>query len=334
MSDPGPGPALSVALSVFNGERYLAAAIDSVLAQTFTDFELLVLDDGSTDGTAAIICAAAARDGRVRPILRENRGLIASLNELIAAARAPVVARMDADDICHPERFARQHAFLAARQEIGLVGCWNAHIDAKGRETHVSGADHPQDHAGIIAAMERGETPFSHPAVMFRRDLVLAAGGYRPAFRHCEDLDLWLRLADRTRLANLPERLIHYRRHYGQVSANHTLAQQWGGAVARLAWAERRAGRADPIAGMATLPPPAGIDQAFGRAGAGAEACAMAVPGLLWSSTCASAEGLAIIAAHRAAGGTGTGLWRAAFRLARYGHWSAALRLARTIALT
>lgn len=325
-------PAISVALSVYNGERYLAAALDSVLAQTFADFELLVLDDGSTDGTRAIVLAAAARDARVRPILRENRGLVASLNELVAAARAPIVARMDADDICDPERFARQHAFLSAHPEVGLVGCWNAHIDAAGREAHVPGADHPTSHEAILAAMERGQTPFSHPTVMFRRAVMQDAGGYHPAFRHCEDFDLWLRLADRTRLANLPERLLHYRRHEGQVSANHTLAQQWGSAVARLAWRERRAGRDDPTADLPALPRVDGLDRLFGRGGTAAEACAMVVPGLLYSSACASAEGLALIVAHLAAGGSRTGLWRAVGRLVRLGEPAGAARLARVLA--
>ena len=95
-------------MSVYNGERFLTAAIESVLGQTFSDFEFLILDDGSRDGTRAIVEAMAARDSRIRPIVRENRGLIASLNQLIAEARAPLIARMDADDIALPERFSTQ----------------------------------------------------------------------------------------------------------------------------------------------------------------------------------------------------------------------------------
>lgn len=324
-------PAISVALSVYNGERYLEAALRSVCTQTFADFELLILDDGSTDRTREIVLAAAAKDARIRPILRENRGLIVSLNELVVAASAPIVARMDADDICHPERFAWQHAFLAANPDCGLVGCWNAHIDADGHECDVPGADHPLDHAGIIAAMEAGRTPFSHPTVMFRRDVVLAAGGYHAAFRHCEDFDLWLRLAARTRLANLPQRLIWYRRHGGQVSANHTFAQQYGSVVARLAWAERRAGRPDPTAGLAALPPVSELDRLFGREGVARVARSLAVPGLLHSPACGEGEGLEMIAGHLADGGARDGLWRAAARLARHGDLAGAGRLARAL---
>ena len=105
-------------MSVYNGERFLTAAIESVLGQTFSDFEFLILDDGSRDGTRAIVEAMAARDSRIRPIVRENRGLIASLNQLIAEARAPLIARMDADDVCLPERFARQVQFLGHCHEV------------------------------------------------------------------------------------------------------------------------------------------------------------------------------------------------------------------------
>ncbi len=96
-------PAISVAMSVYNGETFLADAIESVLAQSFGDFEFLLLDDGSRDGSADIIRSYAAKDARIRPIMRENRGLIASLNQLIAESRAPLIARMDDDDICQPQ---------------------------------------------------------------------------------------------------------------------------------------------------------------------------------------------------------------------------------------
>ena len=115
-------PAISVAMSVYNGEQFLAEAIDSVLAQTFRDFELLVLDDGSSDSTPTIIKAYAAKDARIRPIIRENRGLIASLNQLLDESRAPLVARMDTDDVCLPERFAQQIAFLNMHPDYGVVG--------------------------------------------------------------------------------------------------------------------------------------------------------------------------------------------------------------------
>jgi glycosyltransferase involved in cell wall biosynthesis len=122
-------PAISVAMSVYNGERFLAEAIESVLGQTFADLEFLIVDDGSTDGSRAMIEAYAAKDARIRPILRENRGLIASLNQMLDEARAPLVARMDADDVCLPERLAQQVAFLDAHPDYGVLGCWTVDID-------------------------------------------------------------------------------------------------------------------------------------------------------------------------------------------------------------
>ena len=176
-------PAISVAMSVFNCERYLASAIESILAQTFGDFEFLILNDGSTDGSAAIIDHYASRDQRIRAIHRGNCGLIASLNQLLAEARAPIIARMDADDLAIPERFERQYAFLEAHPDYGVVSSWTDDIDAEGRIMSEHTASHPTDHAGFLEAVHH-RTPLCHPAAMYRRDLVLQVGGYHPAFRH------------------------------------------------------------------------------------------------------------------------------------------------------
>lgn len=323
-----PEVALSVALSVYNGERYLTAAIESVLAQSFRDFEFLILDDGSTDATRSIIERHAAIDSRIRLICRENRGLVASLNQLLDEARAPLVARMDADDLSYPERFERQVAFLADHPDHGVVGCWNRHIDGLGREIGVDGPDHPLDHAGALRAMAAGQTPLAHPAVMYRRDLVRAVGGYHAAFRHCEDLDLWLRLSGRTRFANLPERLIAYRRHEAQVSSRHALEQQTGAAVARIAWRERDVGRADPTEHLAALPPICALDALFGRSGVGQAVRAEVLSGLLYSTACASEDGLGLIADHLREGGSREGLWRMVARWVRLGAPMWAARLA------
>jgi glycosyltransferase involved in cell wall biosynthesis len=119
-------------MSVYNAEQFLASAINSILTQSFSDFELLILDDGSNDGSRAIIEDYAARDSRIRPIFRANKGLIVSLNQLLAEARAPIIARMDADDISLPERFARQYAFLQENPDYGVVGCWTDEMDEHG----------------------------------------------------------------------------------------------------------------------------------------------------------------------------------------------------------
>ncbi len=326
-----PIPAISVAMSVYNGERFLGAAIESVLAQSFADFEFLVLDDGSTDATRAIIAHYAARDPRIRPILRENRGLIVSLNQLLDEARAPLVARMDADDICHPERFSRQIAFMGANPDHGVIGSWSTDIDENGKPCAVSGTDHPVTHNDVLAVIEQ-RSPLCHPSIMARREVLLEVGGYHSAYRHCEDYDLWLRLADRTRLANLPERLLLYRRTDSQISNRFSIEQHIGAAVSVLAYRERRAGRIDPTQHLAALPPIAELDALFGRPGLAHEVRATVARGLLYSRPAMTGGGFTLLLDHIADGGRGPELWRTVPRLLRFGVPHRAFRLAATLA--
>ena len=327
-------PAISVAMSVYNGERFLAEAIESVLAQTFGDFEFLILDDGSRDATPQIIADYAARDPRIRAIVRENRGLVASLNQLIEEARAPLVARMDADDICLPERFARQIAFLAGHPDHGVVGCWTLDINEHGAPYHLDARDHPDSHKGFLEAIERGWPLLCHPSVMFRRELVCSVGGYHGAFRHCEDLDLWLRLAGITRLCSVPERLLRYRHYADQVSSRHATEQQIGAAVARLAYDERKAGRPDPTAHLAALPPVDELDALFGREGVSRAVRARVAPGLLYSRAGLSDHGFDLVVRYLREGGQHDGMWRTVARLVRFGDPLRAARLAAALTLT
>lgn len=325
-------PTVSVALSVYNAERFLDEAIRSVLAQTFCDFEFLILDDGSTDGSRAIIEDHADRDVRIRPIVRENRGLIASLNQLIEESRAPLIARMDADDICHPERFARQVAFLAAHPDHGVVGCWTRDIDEFGLPYPLGGEDQPLTHEDFLKAIERNGPLLCHPGVMYRREVVRSVGGYQAAFRHCEDLDLWLRLASVTRIANIPERLLTYRHYAGQVSNRHLTEQQIGAAVARLAYQERKAGRPDPTEHLDQLPPLSQIGALFGGEEASRTARAQIAHSLLHSRTALAGEGFDILLHHVREGGGGHALWRTAARLLTFGEPAKAVRLAAALA--
>ena len=262
-------PRISVALSVHNDELFLPAAIESILGQSFGDFEFLIVNDGSSDRSGAIIDDYARRDSRVRPIHQENRGLIASLNRLIDEARAPLIARMDGDDISLPDRFSRQVEYFDLHPDHGVLGTSTHDIDEAGT-LRLQTDGRPLDHAGIVAALQHG-SPICHPSVMMRRDAVRAVGGYRPAYRHCEDYDLWLRLSPHTRLGNLPERLIHYRRSDSQVSERHLVEQHKGAVAALLSQRERLAGRPDPTQGLAVLPPIDAFDALFGRAGVARE---------------------------------------------------------------
>jgi glycosyltransferase involved in cell wall biosynthesis len=324
-------PALSVAMSVYNGESHLSLAIESILGQTFTDFEFLILNDGSKDGSRAIIDAYAASDPRIRAIHRENRGLVVSLNQLVDEARAPLVARMDADDICLPERFAKQMAFLSANPDHGVIGTWTSDIDEYGAPYSIKGADHPIDHQAFVAGIGNGPM-LCHPSVIMRRDLVLSVGGYHAAFKHCEDFDLWLRLAGITKMCSLPERLVRYRHWPDQVSSKYAYIQQVGAAISYLAYLERAAGRTDPTEHLAELPPIDGLDGLFGREGVAAAVRARVVPTLLYSEAALKSDGYEFIRDYVRSGGKANGLWRTTARLMRIGEPARALGLAFTLA--
>lgn len=237
-------------MPVRDGERFVAAAVDSVRTQTLPDLELLVIDDGSADATAAIITDIAGHDPRVRLLRQPRDGLVAALNRGLAEAGAPLIARLDADDIALPDRLARQCEFMAAHPEVVLLGGWATVIDehgaARGKEMRPS----PD---GIRATLAR-KSPFIHPTVMFRSDAARQVGGYRAAFEAGEDYDFWLRLADSGEIAILPEVLIRYREHGGSVTRTRQLRQIYSARLAKLASAERRAGRADPSAALTTPP--------------------------------------------------------------------------------
>ncbi len=224
MNTDAKKPAVSVLIPVYNGGAFFRAAVESVLAQTFRDFECLILDDGSTDESGKIADELARGDDRVRVIHRENRGLVATLNELVAAARGDLLARMDADDLCLPTRFARQVQFFEQHPEAVCVGCAYWMIDEADRTiTHIRV---PVDDATLQQSMLRGHSPISHPTAMIRAEPLRRLGGYRREFYPAEDFDLWLRLGELGTLANLPDPLIRYRVHSGSISGQATQGRQ------------------------------------------------------------------------------------------------------------
>lgn len=214
MSDP----AISVVMPVYNARPYLAEAVESVLGQTCGDFELLLIDDGSTDGSREDI--EGFKDRRVRLFLREHAGLINVLNFGLAEARAPVIARMDSDDVSLPERFERQLAFLRAHPEVVVLGTRVRFIDAEGRPIRDPFAP-PEEHEDLVRALvdPLAANPIFHPSAMFRREAALACGGYRTPFVVCEDWDFWVRIARLGRLHVLPEVLLLLRKHGQNVTA-------------------------------------------------------------------------------------------------------------------
>jgi hypothetical protein len=238
-------PGVSIVLPVRDGARFLDAAIQSLRDQRFADFELIAIDDGSRDATPALLARQAALDLRLRVIRQEPRGIVAALNRGIEEARAPLIARMDADDVALSDRLERQVAFLGRNPDIALAGTAVIAIDTHGRALGVT--RHPRRHRAIVAALRRGDNAFAHPSVMMRRDAVMALGGYREAFRHAEDFDLWLRMAERFRLANLREPLLRYRYHAEAAGIRHREAQIAAGWAAVASARLGREGRPVPI---------------------------------------------------------------------------------------
>jgi hypothetical protein len=232
-------------MAVYNGERFLDEAVKSVLDQTLEDLELVAVDDGSSDATSEMLERFAAGDPRVVVHRHANRGRPASLNVGIELARAPLIARLDADDVCVPDRLAQQVAFLDGHADVGVVGGAVRLIDADGRCFEES--RYPLSDAEIRKAFAY-TCPFVHSAVVFRRDAFERAGGYRR--NDAEDLDLWLRIAEHHELANLPQTVVSYRFHGEQASVVKCELNAFSVVGARFAARERAAGRPDPLDGV------------------------------------------------------------------------------------
>jgi hypothetical protein len=204
-------PTVSVLMAVYNTERFLERAVESILQQSFRDFELVILDDGSTDRSLSILRRYAAQDQRIRLISRENRGIPQTRNELLREARGEFIAVMDSDDVALPDRLARQVAFLQQSPEVVWVGGAFELIDRGGRLiTKIPLAEQDSE---IKALLQDGHISFLHPTALIRRSAVLQVGGYDESLPLAEDLDLWLRLGEIGALANLPEPVVQYRLH-------------------------------------------------------------------------------------------------------------------------
>jgi glycosyltransferase involved in cell wall biosynthesis len=203
-------PAVTVLMTVFNAGRFLDSSIRSILNQTFRDFEFLIVDDSSTDGSAEVANAWASKDPRLRIIRNEeNRGQTVCLNQGLELARGRWTARHDADDLSHPTRLALQHRFTITQPEIVLVGTNGRIIDEQ--DKLVGLLDAPLSHKAITWTAPF-LNPFMHTSVLFRTDVVRDEfGGYDTGFRIAQDYELWTRVIARHQSANLPQRLVCYR---------------------------------------------------------------------------------------------------------------------------
>lgn len=211
----------SVLLPVYNGGEPLREAIESILAQDEPDFEFLIIEDCSADGSADIVRSFAEKDARIRSIFHQrNAGLAATLNEGLREARGEFVARIDQDDVALPNRLSTQIRFLGTHPQVAVAGSFVYHMGRTPQWDRLVGL--PVEHEEIAGTLPKYNCMY-HPSVMLRRDAILALGGYRPEFRNSEDYDLWLRVSRVYRLANIPIPLLRYRFSVGGMS----LEKKW-----------------------------------------------------------------------------------------------------------
>lgn len=213
-------PRISVLMPAYNSEQYVAEAIESILNQTFADFEFIIINDGSTDNTAKIIDEYAQRDKRIKFVNnKKNKGLIGVLNEGLDLATGEYIARMDSDDISLPMRFEKQIEYMDAHPECGVLGTW---FQMFGNATSI--VRHPK-HIGLLNILS--DEHVGHPTVMLRKSVIDKYGfRYDPNYKHAEDFELWSRMVMVTEIHNLPEILLNYRWADANISVVHANEQQ------------------------------------------------------------------------------------------------------------
>lgn len=207
---------VTVLMSVFNGERWLAENINSVLEQTFDDFEFIIVNDGSSDTSLEIIKRFAAKDHRIRLIDKENSGLADSLNQGIKHARGEWIARIDSDDLCHAKRLELQYQMASKSSSLVLIGTGLIEIDDSGER--LKSYQYPYSHHLLLRRLMRIEAFFAHSSAFYKTDIVRKLGGYRPRIKRSQDYDLWLRLSAEGEIACIDRPLVFIRKHVQQVS--------------------------------------------------------------------------------------------------------------------
>jgi len=213
-------PRISVVMSVYNGAKYLHYALHSIVNQTYKNFEFIIIDDGSTDETWNILNKCC--DDRLKLIRRnKNEGLVSGLNRGIEEARGEYIARMDADDIALPKRFETQVNFLDHNDKVVALGTRAIRINDKGRI--INDIVSINDPKRVRLYLERGFNPMIHSSIMMRKKIVRELGGYRDAFKHAEDYDLWLRMLGLGDICNLRDRLMLYRSNISGIRLNNII---------------------------------------------------------------------------------------------------------------
>lgn len=247
-------PLVSVALVVCNVDRFLAESIDSILRQTFTEFEFIIVDFGSSDKSVAIVASYAAKDDRIKFREIPHCGLAEARNTACFLAQGRYIAIMDADDISVENRLLWQVDFMEKHSEVGVLGGITEWIDATGKPIRIENL--PTEDRQIKSALA-SSCPFRQPTVLIRREAFAVVGGYRGAFAPAEDYDLWLRIADHYQFANLDQVVLKYRVHPYQVSFRKRKEQALSVLAARVSASSRRRGSPDPFDSIDEITPAA-----------------------------------------------------------------------------
>lgn len=235
---------MSVLIACFNGSAWLQDSIDSVLRQTFGDFELILVDDGSTDGSVRIMEQTQQSDDRVTLIRKEHSGLTDSLNSGLDIAKGRWIARIDSDDRCEPNRLAQQVAYVR-RNNVVLVGSGFVEIDVSGRI--INDVSYPSDHRALVRRLLRSRGFFPHSSAFFNRDVALRVGSYNTRFLKSQDRDLWLRLSECGKLGCIRGPLVQVRKHAQSISNSANGYSQFVyGTAASVCFILRFSGAADP----------------------------------------------------------------------------------------
>lgn len=241
-------PEITVLMSCYNAEQWLAEAIDSVLTQTHQNFEFILVDDGSKDNTLNLLRKYEKLDHRIKVIAKANTGLPDSLNVGIFQAKGTWIARLDADDICEPSRLEQQLDFVNKNPQVVLLGTGFSQIDVSGQIVKIH--QYPTDNAKLISRLEHFKSFFAHSSAFYHTATVKILGGYRPRIRFAEDWDLWLRLSEKGQLASLTEPLVRIRKHANQISLDESgthRKQLIDGLFATISYFIRKYGSDDPV---------------------------------------------------------------------------------------
>ena len=221
-------PTVSVLMPVYNAERFLGKAVESVLAQTWTDFELIAVDDGSEDDSLSILKAYAENDDRIRVFSQPNQGTVAARNVTLKHARGEFLAMLDADDIAEPGRFVEQVKFLRENPDYVAVGSHVLLIDENDEALTIMKV--LESHEAIENEYLRGgDWHIVNPAVMMRREAADKIGGYRDGYPKAEDVDFFMRLADHGKICNMPRVLTQYRQHFSSAGYDGEKTQHQSG---------------------------------------------------------------------------------------------------------